>query len=86
MSRERANKLLSKSVSEGSVRPNGRYTIPRTYGVYRVRNQDRPFRFGNHPVREWELDRECGGVERITLLHDREDAKELAYLLNAGTD
>jgi len=83
MSRDRIDVLLSKAVSERSVRPDGRYTAPRTYGVYAIQNPVLRFRFGIHPVRNGKLVREYGGVARIALFRDREDAKELASLMNA---
>jgi hypothetical protein len=58
------------------VRVVGPLTEPRSYGVYRV---DRgrgatSFHFGNHPVRQWELEREFGGADLVRLFLDREAA------------
>lgn len=79
--------LMKKSVSEFSVASdssNKNYTIPRTYGVYEVRTSNtKRYRFGNHPVRETELFREFADVKRITLFLARDEAKELANLLNS---
>jgi hypothetical protein len=84
MSRDRIEVLLSRAVSERSVRPDGRDTVPRIYGVYAVQNPGLRFRYGTHPVRNVELVREYGGVARVALFRDRGgDAKELASLLNA---
>lgn len=80
-------RLLSKSISENSVRVdsnNKNYTNSRTFGVYEVTatNNSKRFRFGNHPVRESELIREFGNVKRHGLFLHREDAKALSYYLN----
>lgn len=79
--------LLSKVISENSVSPdsnNKNYTSPRTYGVYEVKtNNTKKYRFGNHPVRENELFREFGKVERLGIFLNRDDAKELSDLLNS---
>lgn len=80
-------KLLSKAISENDLRidiKNKNYTIPRSYGVYEISltsNAER-FRFGNHPIREFELIREFKNIKRIGLFLDREDAKLLAHYLN----
>ena len=80
-------KLLSKSISENTVRinPNNKnYTIPRTFGIYEIlnTNNSKRYRFGNHPVRENELIEEFENVKRIGLFLEREDAKALAGFLN----
>lgn len=83
------DRLLEKSVSEKSVRPdlsNKNYTNPQTYGVYEIlkTNDSKKFRFGNHPVRENELMREFdSNVKRVGLFLDREDAKKLVSYLNS---
>ena len=38
---------------------------------------------GNHPVRQQELEREFGKVERVALFVSRSVAEELSALLNA---
>ena len=80
-------RLLSKSISENSIRPdssNKSYTIPRSFGVYEIRatTKAKRFRFGNHPVRENELILEFDNVQRIALFLDRNHAKNLADFLN----
>jgi hypothetical protein len=82
-------RLLSKSISENSVRINSNnknYTILRTFGVYEVAttNNSKKFRSGNHPVREDELIREFGSVVRRGLFLHREDAKALSDYLNSN--
>lgn len=79
--------LLAKSVLEKALRTdekNRNYTVPRSYGVYEisVATNSKRFRFGNHPVREVELNREFGNIKRIGLFLERADAKTLAILLN----
>jgi hypothetical protein len=83
----RIDELLALSVSATSVRIDGRYTLPRTYGVYRLENTsdaDRRFRFGNHPVRQEELIREYGAAILEAIYLEREHAMELASLRNAA--
>lgn len=60
---------------------NGNYTIPRTYGVYRVASTgqggtSRTYRYGNHPVRQKELERAFGAVELVALYRERALAAE----------
>jgi hypothetical protein len=58
------------------VRIVGSYTEPRTWGVYRV-ERDRgatTFHFGNHPIRQYELEHEFGNVELVDLYLDRQSA------------
>ncbi len=79
--------FLSKSISEDSIRidtENKNYTVPSSFGVYEVPSttNGKRYRFGNHPVRENELIREFENVKRIGLFFNREDAKNLADLLN----
>ncbi len=82
MTDARRNELLSRAVRPDSVRVVGKYTDPHTYGVYKVEYAGRRFRFGNHPVREEELIREYGDVTLVALFREREDAEELAKVLN----
>lgn len=77
--------LLSRSVSPASVKIDGRYTIPRSYGVYHLEQSSsvsHRFRFGNHPVRETELIRAFGDVKLVALFLERTQAMDLAALLN----
>lgn len=85
MSENRIQELLAQSVNPSTVKIVGSYTHPRTYGVYEIPTSSsiaNRFRFGNHPVREIELARECGDVAVIAILPDRDQAKELASLFN----
>ena len=80
-----ANGLMEKSKSPSIFRINGNYTIPRSYGVYRIErkgNVGRRYRFGNHPVRMNELVRDYGDCSLEALFLDRDDAKQLADELN----
>ena len=76
--------------NDSSVEPNGRYTNPRTWGVYQVvrlikGNRGKEFHFGNHPARQQELVRQYDGeAPLVSLYAARIDAKEVAYLLNGG--
>ena len=85
MSNTRRDALIRRSVSPSAVRDAGNYTVPRTYGVYKLsatRGTGRTYRFGNHPIRQRELVREHGAVRLEALFDDRSDAVELAALLN----
>lgn len=78
--------LMAKAVNPETLHFEGNYTSPRSYGVYRVNDAQvtgRRFRFGNHPVRLYELDREYSSCEVIGLFLQREDAKRLADSLNS---
>jgi hypothetical protein len=71
------------SLDPSSVKSYGRYTIPRTWGVYEVRclREGKRFRFGNHPIRHRELSRKYGEgeVKLVGWLYKvRSDAKEAA--------
>ncbi|GAA3952558.1 hypothetical protein [Allohahella marinimesophila] len=75
-------KLGSEEIDPRTVRPdpsNANWTTPRTYGVYAVtRDGAADIRFGNHPVRQRELEREFGAATLIALYNDRELAKARA--------
>jgi hypothetical protein len=79
--------VLSSSLSRSSKFPH--LTSPRSFGVYCLSKSSlgctgRKFRFGNHPVRMNELEREFEKVELEGLFLDREDAQQYASLLNQG--
>jgi hypothetical protein len=74
--------LQNRMVPEGSLRPDGFYTSPRSFGVYSVPS-GRRFRFGNHPIRQKELINECGGCYLVGLFLERDDAVSLARILNS---
>lgn len=73
------------AINPASVRADGIYTIPRTYGVYEVAGtpaSGQRFRFGNHPVRQTELIRAYGDARLVSLYTQREIARQHARLLN----
>ena len=78
---------LGREVRRTDVTMIGQLTRPRSYGVYRL-PQDcgatRGFRFGNHPVRQQELEREFGHCELRHLFRSRTDAATVAKALNSG--
>jgi len=77
--------LLERATNPLSLRSDGSYTIPRSFGVYRIIKQGnvgRRFRFGNHPVRMNEIIRDFGDCEVKALFLEREDAEDLARELN----
>ena len=88
MTQARVNELLRLAADQSSLRPNGSYTIPPSWGVYRIAPSrqvaTRLFRFGNHPIRQTELRNEFGSVSLIAHFTARVLAAELASLLNAG--
>ena len=88
MSQARVNELRRLAADPSSLRPNGSYTVPPSWGVYRIAPSrqvaTRLFRFGNHPIRQTELRNEFGSVSPIAHFTSRVLAAELASLLNAG--
>lgn len=74
--------LFKTSIDPSTLSMFGRYTVPRSYGVYKI---NQVFHFGNHPVREKELFREYGFCELVVVLAFRKDAEELSSLLNLET-
>jgi hypothetical protein len=86
MNQARLKSLLAKSIDPSSVEPDGRYTNPRTWGVYQVKclPEGKRFHFGNHPIRQQELIRQYGKAQFVGLYKAQIDAKETAYLLNGG--
>ena len=76
--------LMKRAISEKSLRQDGIYTKPRSFGVYRVpQNSGRTFRFGNHPIRQLELIREFTKCDLEAVFLDRDDARSLAKALNS---
>ena len=77
-------------IAERSVLPdpkNSRYTVPRSYGVYQLPSSKRAtklFRYGNHPVRLKELQREFGSAQLVGLYKKRESAIQRAKYENAA--
>ena len=77
--------IAARAISPREVRPDGWLTVPRSFGLYelsRSASGTRRFRFGNHPVRMRELEREFGSCELVHLFLQRKDALDLARLLN----
>ena len=77
--------LLQRAISPQTVRPDGIYTMPRSFGVYYLPTASgatRRHRFGNHPIRQRELENEFGKCDLQHLFLSREDAKQVASLLN----
>lgn len=78
--------LISRAVPPGNVRPDGNLTVPRSFGVYELPTKSgytRRYRLGNHPVRQTELHREFGSCRLLYLFLQRQDAVQMASLLNA---
>jgi len=79
--------ILQRAISSTVVRPDGRgYTVPRSWGVYRLpadAGATRRLRFGNHPVRQFELEREFGSCRLEYLFLARADAEAVAAAFNA---
>jgi hypothetical protein len=67
------------------VSVDGPLTEPRSYGVYRVDRGrgSESLHFGNHPVRQWELERKYGAAELVRLFLDRDAADELKKRLSS---
>ncbi len=81
--------ILALAVSGSSVILDGRYTKPKTWGVYEIEppasnRSTRRYRLGNHPVRQRELEKKFGAVKRIALFLSKTHAEQLAGQLNAG--
>jgi len=87
MSSAHLKSLLAKSVDPSSVKLDGQYTNPKTWGVYEVERlldgkRGKGFHFGNHPIRQQELIRQFGEAKLVALYEARIDAEEVAYLMN----
>ena len=63
---------------------NPNWTLPKSYGVWELPKglAVKRYRFGNNPVREYELVREYGAVQLIALYLHRDSAKCHADELN----
>lgn len=88
MTRKQAIEILEqKAISCNDIELDGRLTCPRTYGVYQIvdiASSGRVFRYGNHPVRQSELQREFGDCCLVYLFLEREHALGMAQILNKG--
>jgi len=81
-----AQAITRYAINQNDVEENGRYTNPRSYGVYLLPANSPTnlfYRFGNHPVRMQELRREFGDCELKYLFKYRQYAMELASILNS---
>lgn len=77
--------LRSRAIEVTDVTIDGPLTRPRSWGVYRLPEGvggTRAVRYGNHPVRMHELEREFGGCRLEALFLSREDARALAAAMN----
>lgn len=77
--------LIQRAIPPSSVKPEGSFTQPLSFGVYRATDPDdgsTHFRFGSHPVRMQELEDRFGGCELEYLFLAREDAAAMAAALN----
>lgn len=67
------------------MRTDGRYTLPRTWGVYEITSprgvSEQRIRFGNHPIRQRELTAEFGSVKLVALYPSRDLAGHLKRVL-----
>lgn len=76
--------LLRRAVDPSTLRRDGIYTEPRSFGVYELPEgcgAPRLIRVGNHPIREEELIRQYGSCDRIAVFLDRTDAELTATAL-----
>jgi hypothetical protein len=79
--------IIKRAISPGTVRSAGPLTVPRSYGVYLLPHNSgatRRFRFGNHPVRMRELEREFGSCKLEHLFLSRAEAMQVAASLNGN--
>jgi hypothetical protein len=90
MDRKQATQALEqKAISCNDIAYEGRLTFPKSYGVYQILNTanvDKVFRYGNHPVRQFELQREFGDCRLVYLFLEREYAFRMQKLLNKDGD
>lgn len=90
MARKQAIQALEQnSISHNDIKYDGRLTSPRSYGVYRILNTanvGKEFRYGNHPVRQFELRREFGDCRLVYLFLEREHALRMQRILNEDGD
>jgi hypothetical protein len=77
--------LLDRAVEPHTLKPDGRYTEPPSYGVYELGDHTAGrarFHFGNHPIRQRELVKHFGSTRLIATFLDRSDAEELSRHFN----
>lgn len=78
------DQIATRTIHPSEVKPDGPLTLPRSWGVYELPESAGAtcrFRFGNHPVRMHELEREFGGCVLVYLFLSRSDAREAAALM-----
>lgn len=84
---ENITRLLLQAVDPSILKDAGPYTNPKTWGVYKIlpgaSTINKRFRFGNHPIRKQELEREFTSVQVIGLFTSRTLAEQLSTFLNA---
>jgi hypothetical protein len=82
---ESTQAVMARAISERAVVMDGDLTHPRSFGVYQIPRANkavRLFRYGNHPVRMRELEREFGSCSLRHLFLSRHDAQRVANELN----
>jgi hypothetical protein len=81
------DELLAKLLPSAQfANAQGPLTKPRTWGVYELpdsRRRGRKFRFGNHPIRQQELQRAFGTARLVAIYGKRDLADALARELNS---
>lgn len=78
--------LIAKAVNPNGLKPDAYLTLPRSYGVYEIKDvslQEKIYRRGNYPVRLFELQREFPDCTLKYLFLSKEEAIEVASILNA---
>jgi hypothetical protein len=77
--------IIKRAIDPSSVKMDGSLTQPRSYAIYQLpygAAGSGRFRFGNHPVRMQELEREFGSCTLTFLFAVRDDAEAVARALN----
>ena len=85
---DKLEQALARATDLSLIVANGSLTIPRSYGVYVLPASikgTRRWRYGNHPIRQRELEAEYGSAKLEALFLKRHDAAELARLRNGGS-
>ncbi|MFZ6777117.1 hypothetical protein ACO0LD_09785 [Undibacterium sp. Ji83W] len=79
------NELIANAIGPDGLKADGQLTLPRSYGVYEILGeQDNIYRQGNYPVRLRELQKDFPGAILKYLFSSKEDAVQVAAILNAG--
>jgi hypothetical protein len=82
------DQIAKRTIHPSEVKPDGPLTSPRSWGGYELPEgvgATRRFRFGNHPVRMHELEREFDGCVLVYLFRSRSDARDAAALMCSGS-